>query len=82
MGSRAQSSTTIIMNGARLKLDETRPGYKPQSSKPQAPKRTEGTSQQASSSKQQASSLKPQAASSLIREPRKSFTRPRTKGLG
>jgi len=43
------------------------------SSKPQAPSEPKNKSQ-ASSPKQQASSLKPQAASSLIREPRKSFT--------
>ena len=43
------------------------------SSKPQAPSEPKNRSQ-ASSPKQQASSLKPQAASSLIREPRKSFT--------
>jgi len=41
------------------------------SSKPQA---DSSSTPQASSPKQQASSLKPQAASSLIREPRKSFT--------
>ena len=41
--------------------------------KPQAPS-WPSSKLQASSPKQQASSLKPQAASSLIREPRKSFT--------
>jgi len=43
------------------------------SSKPQAPSEPKNRSQ-ASSPKQQASSLKPQATSSMIREPRKSFT--------
>ena len=50
---------------------------KPQaaSPKPQAPS-LEKNKPQASSPKQQASSFKPQAASSMILEPRKSFTAP------
>ena len=43
--------------------------------KPQAPSES-SNKPQASSPKQQASSFKPQASSSMIREPRKSFTVP------
>ena len=55
----------------------TGPGLKPQatSAKPQAPS-SWTIKRQASSPKQQASSLKPQATSSMILEPRKSFTAP------
>ena len=53
------------------------PGYKPQaaSTKLQAPSLL-SIKPQASSPKQQASSFKPQASSSMILEPRKSFTVP------
>ena len=56
------------------------PGPKPQaaSAKPQAPS-LERNNSQASSPKQQASSFKPQASSSMIREPRKSFTHPESR---
>ena len=56
------------------------PGHKPQALKQQATSiklqapSSESIKPQASSPKQQASSLKPQASSSMIREPRKSFT--------
>ena len=69
---RNKSDQAISNLDSREVVDSVRPGPGP---KPQAPSES-SNKPQASSPKQQASSLKPQASSSMIREPRKSFTVP------
>ena len=59
--------------GPGLKLQASGHKHQASSTKRQAPS-SESIKRQASSPKQQASSLNPQASSSMIREPRKSFT--------